>query len=47
MLSEPAYNISRGEAERKRLSVLTSLLLIGGASVALWSAIISIIAHIS
>ena len=46
MLFGPTYDISRGEAERKRLSVLTSLLLIGGVSVALWSAIISIIAHI-
>jgi hypothetical protein len=46
MLFGSAYDSGRGEVERKRLSALASLLLIGGISVALWSAIISIIAHI-
>lgn len=46
MLFGSAYGIGRGEAERKRLSALASLLLIGGISLALWSAIISIFVHI-
>jgi hypothetical protein len=45
MLSGSAYDIGHGEA-RKRLSTFASLLLIGGVSLALWSAIISIAVHI-
>ncbi|HTV89469.1 MAG TPA: hypothetical protein VME41_10675 [Stellaceae bacterium] len=45
MVVEATDGINR--VERKRLSAFGSLLLIGGISIALWSAIISIIVHIS